>query len=116
MKDWHAVWSSWTEAPASDSQESLWNYWTATGQQWWAWWFGAVVAPWLRQPWPHAGQLEHAPAEAAGAAAAAGPRNLSHRAAPPAVQAHAPPQRKSRSAASSHKSRTLQRRKINPGG
>jgi len=115
MKDWHALWSQWTPpgAPSPDAppewtrhQATAWQTWLDAGRQWWSWWVAAAATPWLRQPWPHAGQVAEPPD--AGSASPAIPKAMTPH--PPTAQGkHAPPQR------AEHKSRHLQRRKINPG-
>ena len=114
MKDLHALWSQWTHpgSPGPDAppewasrQATAWQTWLDAGRQWWTWWVAAAATPWLRQPWPHAGQVEEPPANLP-----VGPATHSAMAAAPAAPARpAPPQR------AEHKSRHLQRRKINPG-
>lgn len=112
MTDWHALWSQWTHpgppspgAPAewTRRQATAWQDWLDAGRQWWSWWVAAAATPWLRQPWPHAGQVEDPPATGPAALKPMTPR------APTAAARHTPPQR------AEHKSRHLQRRKINPG-
>lgn len=115
MKDLHALWSQWTHpgspgpvAPSewASRQASAWQAGLDAGRQWWSWWVAAAATPWLRQPWPHAGQVEEPP----DASPANSPIPKAMAAHPPAAPArHTPPQR------AEHKSRHLQRRKINPG-
>jgi hypothetical protein len=113
MKDLHALWSQWTHpgSPSPDAaaewarrQATAWQAGLDAGRQWWSWWVATAATPWLRQPWPHAGQVEEPPD--AGPASPAVPKAL---AAPVPSARHTPPQR------AEHKSRHLQRRKINPG-
>jgi hypothetical protein len=80
-----------------------WQAGLDAGRQWWSWWVAAAATPWLRQPWPHAGQVEDPPA-----AGPAAPKPLALHA-PRAAARPTPPQR------AENKSRHLQRRKINPG-
>lgn len=121
MKDWHALWLPWTPRPGDGfplygNPPSLLEGWIAAGQQWWSWWLAAVTSPWLRQPWPHAGQLE-APVPLPGQDGADPPASVRHRASPSTRAAHAPePRKPPAQRPSPHKSRQLQRRKINPGG
>jgi hypothetical protein len=122
MKDWHALWLHWTVPGSTDGTgpygenpkpPSLVETWASAGQQWWTWWVAAAASPWMRQPWPHPGQLE-APEPGHGAGMQhplpPHPRDL------PAVHSHAPDSRKAPNKRLEHKSRQLQRRKINPGG
>lgn len=113
MKNLHALWSQWTQpgspgpdAPAewASRQATAWQAWMDAGRQWWTWWVAAAATPWLRQSWPHAGQVEEPPGTAP-----TGPAIARTAAAPPVPARQAPPQR------AEHKSRHLQRRKINPG-
>jgi hypothetical protein len=124
MKDWHALWLHWTHPSgmstgvAAGSSEpgrpSVVDSWLASGQQWWSWWLAAATAPWLRQPWPHAGEVDAPGLQDAAPPASALPpsqRGL------PDVHGHAPDSRKAPiKRLESHKGRQLQRRKINPGG
>jgi hypothetical protein len=114
MKSLHALWSQWTHPgpPGPDAsaewvsrQATAWQAGLDAGRQWWTWWVAAAATPWLRQSWPHAGQVEELPGTAPVISRAAAKTP-----APSGVLArHAPPQR------AEHKSRHLQRRKINPG-
>ncbi|HET7863616.1 MAG TPA: hypothetical protein VFL86_04355 [Burkholderiaceae bacterium] len=117
MKNLHALWSQWTHpgSPGPDEtaewasewasrQATAWHACMDAGRQWWTWWVAAAATPWLRQSWPHAGQVEEPPDTAPSIPAPAKPVA---QAAVPARQI--PPQR------ADHKSRHLQRRKINPG-
>jgi hypothetical protein len=120
MKDWHALWLHWTVPGSSDGTApygenpkppSLVETWVSAGQQWWTWWVAAAASPWMRQPWPHAGQLEDAGSGA----------DTPHALPPPRRErdlpaAHGPESRKAPARRTEHKSRQLQRRKINPGG
>jgi hypothetical protein len=116
----------WSAAEPSAAQSSnplphghFWDAWGDATRTWWAWWLAAVSAPWLRQPWPHAGywpeeaaaspNTEPAPTPhlrpAAAAALAAGTQVVR-------------PQQKLKTATSrlERRAKTLRRRKVNPGG
>lgn len=120
MKNWHALWLQWTLPRPPDGtlpygenpKRQAWlETWMAAGQQWWTWWVAAAASPWLRQPWPHPGQLEDAGSGAEQPHALPPPRRERELPA-----AHVPDSRKAPVKRTEHKSRQLQRRKINPGG
>lgn len=115
---WSQAQSSAQQSPQTLAQQHFWNAWGDAARTWWSWWLTAASAPWLRQPWPHAGYWPEEAALPNAESATASARRQARPAGPFAAPEPARPHPKLKTPTNrlERRAKTLKRRKVNPGG